>query len=89
MTRIEVTAEDIANGERRNPDSCAVTLAMRRAGFKCQSVGGVFSPRGPTAWLLGHASRKIYLPVAVGVFAQQFDAGQDVEPFAFDLDVTP
>lgn len=85
--RIEVTAEDIANGDCGNPQSCALALAFQRHGISRPWVCGVGAKLGRASLnRKGHA--RIYLPPEAQLFARQFDERKPVEPFAFDLDVT-
>jgi hypothetical protein len=86
-TRIEVTAEDIANGVRNDAERCAVARACERAGFR-----GVEVDLGKLSFyddgdedLVASAT----LPDDVWARIEAFDKGEPVEPFAFDLDVTP
>lgn len=84
--RIEVTAEDIANGTPYDKCSCPVALACLRAGL----LGVIVVPAGAIHWLDGEGrSFAKPTPDDARSFAIRFDRRQAVEPFAFDLDVTP
>lgn len=80
--RIEVTAEDIANGERKNACRCPVALAATRAGMRLvhvdlDSIGEKF--------VGGVWGRSSYLPVEACEFVDRFDRGLAVEPFIFEI----
>lgn len=79
---VEVTAEDIHYGATGSPDCCPVALALRRHCGRA-SVGttavSLFPPDADV--------QQVGLPADVQDFILQFDAGQKVEPFAFDLDL--
>ena len=90
--RIEVTAEDIAKGERLRACRCPVALALSRAGFEEPEV---YPSYGPDDYSPGGAGEiiaggdRFALPLTVDRFVAAFDEGKPVEPFAFDLDATP
>ena len=78
MKTINVTAEDIAAGKRKNAGCCPVALALKReTGKECFVA--------PTFVL----SDKTYIdsPREVYFFIITFDAGLPVEPFSFVLDI--
>ncbi len=88
--RVEVTSEDIAAGEQDNTCTCPVSLAIRRAcpGTHPLVYGHMIKWADDAAgedmpWKLAAAP----IPMAVGAFVSAFDEGQDVEPFAFELDI--
>ncbi len=83
MTRIEVTAEDIENGDRSACETCPIARAAARAGLEMVNVG-----RHTISWGPSWRNRRA-LPPAACSFAIAFDLGEPVQPFAFDLDVTP
>lgn len=76
--RIEVTAEDIAQGGARNPFQCPVARAVKRASKNPNVSVGVYGAH------IGNESRRS-LPVAVTHWIAEFDRGQGVQPFSFDL----
>lgn len=85
MTRIQVTAEDIANGTRGNCAFCPVARAVCRAtGSVDVSVTGL----GVTIWC-GEETASLAIPDAVGRFVDDFDCGKPVHPIEFDLDIPP
>lgn len=80
--RIEVTAEDIAQGSVRNPFQCPVALALKRAINNPNVSVGVYS-----AYTANDKPER--LPVAVTRWITDFDSGRGVQPFNFELpDVT-
>lgn len=77
--KIQVTQEDINNGMRRNGNKCPVTLAIKRA------TGIALVSSGLTICVYGR--RELIPPVAVTEFIEQFDAGNPVSPFEFNLPI--
>lgn len=81
---ISVTAEDIADGQRGVTNRCPVALAVRRAtGIKAVSI------RSTQGVLYGNEYRSFDLPAEVREFIALYDAGQAVEPLAFDILLRP
>jgi hypothetical protein len=78
---IEVTAEDIEQGHPNDPLSCPVARAIKRVMGR------------PHVWVsvgddeVCFDDTDIELPLFVAMFVMEFDDGEDVVPFAFDLDV--
>jgi hypothetical protein len=77
---VSVTAEDIARGLKFDPRECPVAHAMRRA-FRRKMVsagGGMLrlGKGGEVSW---------YTPVDVRKFICDFDCGETVTPFKFEL----
>jgi hypothetical protein len=81
---IEVTAEDIKNGKPRAGAECAIALAMKRAGFPNVRVGGYSIWKNIEDSNLDD-SNYCATPSAVTHWIDQFDKGQPVEPFAFEI----
>lgn len=80
--RVEVTAEDIADGRREHCERCPVARAMRRA------IGRVVWVGGAGQWGIGNRSpQPKRLPLRVTDFITAFDTGRPVSPFTFNLDV--
>jgi hypothetical protein len=75
--KINVTSEDIKNGIRWSPSSCALTLAIGRARGESVSVG-------ITCVMIGEEF--FSLPQIARDFRRKFDDGKTVEPFEFELD---
>jgi hypothetical protein len=77
--RIEVTAEDIADGDPHDSEHCPVALALRR---------------GTGARWLVDADRLLDAetdlewtpPNRVTKFVEAFDSGMKVKPFSFEVD---
>jgi hypothetical protein len=76
--RIDVTAADIAAGERCRIRGCPVALAVRRADGRRWEVYGDGLVFGLTAAELPEAARE---------FVARFDGGELVAPFGFDCDL--
>jgi hypothetical protein len=75
--KIQVTREDIEQGRRRDPNNCAVAVALRRAGVSHFGVTGmVVSFAGSTV---------VLLPVTVQEWIMDFDWGVKMDPMEFDL----
>ncbi len=81
--RIEVTAEDIAAGERGKCLLCPIALAARRAGLETARVDLDTQHGESIADLIG-----VLLPDECLKFIIDFDNGKPVAPFVFELDVT-
>lgn len=90
LVQVEVTQEDIANGERRVASRCAVARAIKRA----------TNTQPPLWYVIGAGQRwaefgfkgmqrhtLIALPEEVFTFTEDFDHGLQVQPFLFALDV--
>lgn len=80
---INVTQDDIRDGEPQANNICPIALALRRlmpdvipAVYEYSAVVGAVPHR-----------QEIPLPPAAIDFIGDFDAGNTVAPFAFDLDV--
>lgn len=84
--RVAVTAEDIAAGDRGNPQGCALALAFERIGFFRPWICGVGAANG-RASVRGKGRARIYLPLVAQQFARDFDAKKTVQPFSFDLEL--
>lgn len=69
---IQVTEEDIANGVRCDSVNCPVGLALKRNNIMKFMV----SP-------LAESDR-----VRINMFTRDFDAGREVKPFEFNLNLT-
>jgi hypothetical protein len=76
--RVEVTADDIAKGERRVCGACPLAVAIERATstptlvwYRSAFIGGA----------------KADLPAVAQDARQVLDSGGDHAPFAFDLDI--
>ncbi len=76
--KICVTKKDIANGTPTEPDCCPIALALIRAGFNDVSVD-----TDNVRLFVGKPSLK--LPQKAIDFIEQFDNGEEVDPFTFEL----
>lgn len=94
VIRVEVTAEDIGCGVRRNAGLCMISRALRRLGFEVDSVQpwnweGSIDGRGPHGWISLANGEEVDLPFEAAEIARDWDDGGEVEPFAFEISVTP
>lgn len=82
--RIVITKEDIAKGERENPYSCAVALAIKRRfpGYRVD-VDGRDVERWRVEIRMGRKSRFYAASERMEVFIERFDRGQPVKPSTF------
>ena len=80
--RVEVTAEDIAKGERRVAWRCPIALA-------CGRVFGepIIGRDGCNLTVEGRRLTDVELPAVAKRFTLDFDECRPVEPFAFDLEL--
>lgn len=74
---IEVTQEDIDQGQRAEIRECAIALALNR------TFDSHYSVVSPTFFSVGTWFAK--LPKAAREFVRKFDAGERVKPFCFAL----
>jgi hypothetical protein len=81
---VDVTQADIEAGETGDCSNCPVALAVRRAavaaGLPDADWVEVCFPRIK----IGHVA--FSFPRGIGQFVDDFDAGESVRPFSFDLD---
>ena len=84
--KIQVTAEDIANGEREKAKCCPIALACLRAELVEPDVCGEYSD-GIQVKDDGEEEGywRYKLPPEALTFVEQFDKGETVSPFEFDL----
>lgn len=75
---IEVTAEDIANGERRSLSNCPIARTIRRVlGPNFHAVVRPATRETETHFMLPDMTRQHFI--------EAFDAGEVVKPFSFTL----
>lgn len=78
---VNVTAQDIKNGRVGDPCSCPIARAInRKRGYSRARVG--------YSLLIAHTPeglRKFYLPFHVTQKVLDFDQGESVQPFTFEL----
>ena len=77
--RVEVTAQDIADGKRRISTRCPIALAARRA-LECdvRACWGILElPEGRSAGMTKKCN----------TFIRRFDSGETVKPFSFTVQV--
>jgi hypothetical protein len=80
--RIDVTADDIRRGRRDDALACPVALALDRATGEPWGVD-------PKIMIEATYGRMAGTPPEVASFVCDFDAGREVAPFSFDLEVEP
>jgi len=89
--KVEVTADDIDNGERGKPCSCPVALALRRVLSDVDDEFGLwkFWDKNTAKWHLGIGvnTRLTQAPSDVETFAYNFDRDIFVEPFTFEVEL--
>ncbi len=82
---VEVTAEDIENGVRHCIFGCPVALAVQRAA----SYPHIRVTISEITRHKGHCLESAAItPAEVGCFIRNFDAGDDVFPFKFEIQFT-
>lgn len=91
LTKIEVTADDIINGDKNNCYACPVALAVKR---KINTSSYIYTE----AFIVVHRyniniynsdnSLSIHMPNNVINFIKDFDGEQkNLAPFSFELDI--
>lgn len=85
MSRIvEVTQEDIANGDPIGMRECALALAIKRA-EKADDV--LVKSSYPCVEIIkGKKTEFLWLPPILRIFVSRCERGMPVKPFQFDLD---
>lgn len=81
--KITVTAADIASGRRGSSCDCPIARAIRRAG------GDITADVACSYAYVGRRPhrRQLLLPLSARQFMADFDHGEPVEPFEFELDL--
>lgn len=81
--KIEVTQEDIERGTRGHCALCPVARAVKRA-MRTEDVWA----DGVAIVLTRHGDNRLFLdtPDEAICFMEEFDAGEPVEPFSFELE---
>lgn len=80
---VSVTEQDIILGVRRNCSSCPVALAIKRKlGHGCVDVLPFVVWIG---WCPSYATR---LPIEATKALDDFDNGETIKPFSFELEVS-
>lgn len=80
--KIEVTQDDINNGDRDDTQSCPIALALLKAGFTEPRVDGC-----DICYTEGDKVKSVMSPSVVRDFVKSFDRGLPVKPFSFELDL--
>ncbi len=82
MTRIDVTAEDIAKGEAGSSARCPVALALQRAISKPVAVSKTY------VYISGYNLSTVMLPSEASEFIGKFDRNHEpVKPFTFHIEI--
>ena len=81
MIKINVRQEHIDSGEPEDAESCAITLALCDAFPEAENI----SVDGEIASI--HGMNDIELPYEVQDFILEFDKGEWVQPFEFELEI--
>lgn len=76
--KITITNQNITNGRRDDPNYCPVALAITETSGRVPTVNGMS---------VNFDGYLRYLPSPIQRWIEMFDAGQPVEPTAFDLDL--
>jgi hypothetical protein len=84
IVKVNVTQKHIDIGVPKDCKYCPIAFALRDLGFKHFDVGVISINIFESAY--GDVKR-INLPKNVGSFIQDFDAGREVKPFEFELDI--
>lgn len=86
---IEVTQDDIRQGDPKNPQMCPVARAFRRINPHCRAIAVtptqircVHGPLIAVGFAVGYG-----LPAGARRFIEAFDAEQPVAPLTFTLDM--
>ena len=84
---VDVTAQDIRLGNKRNADWCPIARASTRAFGRptCVGLDSICLYRGKTR--RSKLGLQLPLPYAAQVWADAFDEGSEVAPFSFDLEM--
>lgn len=80
---VDVTQDDIDNGEPVNGNHCAVALALIRATGDPYVSCGIAT----ASWYVGGDVKYVCLPTKATDFIDAFDEGEPVEPFSFEVEV--
>lgn len=78
---IDVTKEDIEAGKPREATSCPIALAATRAVGHQMYMGSSLLHSGDMQWF--------FVSPEVSGWIHDFDAGRDVEPISFEVDLVP
>jgi len=91
VVKVEVTAEDIANGRRGSACDCPVARACQRAGLESASFWPDQERNGRVFWgkhVPGVSRDNVVVPRVCDTFAERFDEGDtSVQPFSFELEL--
>lgn len=83
--KINVTAEDICFGKKRNSGKCPVAFALHRVFPKARVY--ITKEKGTTWFAKCGKKSCLDAPCSVGRFVKRFDAGKPVQPFSFFITI--
>jgi hypothetical protein len=83
---VDVTADDIAQGQRRGGSTCPIARAISRVWPYPVSVGGTCAALHDSDGLGGRSTCVDFPPVA-RAFIGAFDSGLSVKPFSFTIEL--
>ena len=78
---VDVTHDDIAKGLKSRPGRCPISIAVARA------IGAQCNVYWDNMHVLGSSKAVVSLPPAAKFFIQDFDSGEDVQPFIFEISI--
>ena len=82
--KIDVTQEHINKGQRGDSFSCPVALALLDEGFIRPSIGSVFIEE--LGYTLTRKGFIVRTPHVASRFTRNFDRGDEVKSFSFELE---
>ena len=84
MLKVNVTQEHIDKGERYSTSACPIARALKDV---LPADSCAVNVRAAVAvWFQNSGYYRAWLPHSAQDFVVEFDSGQDVEPFSFELD---
>jgi hypothetical protein len=88
--KIEVLKDDINRAERGQPESCMVARAVIRT-LQLEGSGALVSVDGESVAIYGPGNEGKFvdmdLPEVIQDYIEQWDDGDDLDPFDFDLNL--
>ena len=92
LVKVNVTQEDIDNGDPLSGENGPVVLAIRRCTsyssvkmiFRSQWSGNHYTPL-PVRIVLN--DKTVYVPAEVSAWAKKLYDGESIQPFSFDLEI--
>ncbi len=78
---IKVTQEDIDEGIKGSDGSCPIALACETAGMEQPCVDD-----SSVTWIIDGVAKFSSLPMSASNFIWNYDMGDTVEPFSFEIE---